>query len=452
MKLAKEIYVLSHNDEQEKSYIIYAPLSGKLSQVNEAVLQALKSYEKNPESITTENRLKLIETGFLVEEEQLPFQEFEPFVPVDLLLFPTSECNLKCVYCYADAGKEHKNLSLDIAKAGIDLVVKNAAKSNSKKASLGYHGGGEPTYRWDFLVESAAYFKEQCQKYKVQSRLHLTTNGILNAAQREWIVRNIDEIQLSIDGPEDIHNQQRPFSSGKGSFKQVYETAKFFSQNDSQFMIRTTITENSLNRLQEIYDYFASEFKPFLIHLEPLNRCGRCRTTKWSSPSLMEFTKNYIHLSQEVEKIRKIQKKAPPVANSLELLNTIRTHFCKTLGTGFFITPEGFISSCVEVTLRSDQRSRIFFFGYFDKRKKKLIINEEKRKYLFNRQTQNLKSCANCFIKWNCVGGCPAKISGDLYENLNEPQCDANKLYAKQSLISKITKKQGGKQNGKNIC
>ena len=74
--------------------------------------------------------------------------------------FMTTECNLRCTYCYnQDVRKEKQSLSLEIAKAGIDEYF---AKNTSRH--IRFYGPGEPTEEFDTMCKIVEYAKEQDKK------------------------------------------------------------------------------------------------------------------------------------------------------------------------------------------------------------------------------------------------------------------------------------------------
>ena len=430
LEVAKEVFVMKY----EENYLIYAPLSQKVSVVDENVFQKLKSWIENPQGVTSEETDNLKDIGLLVENEQLPLNEYGPFTPTALTLFPTSDCNLRCVYCYGEAGRVKKDLKPKVAKAGIDFIIKNAIKTNTNGVMLGFHGGGEPTVKWKFVVDSENYFRNKSSSHNLKSNVSLVTNGILSKNKLRWIIKNIDSVQLSFDGPKDIHDEQRPFSSGKGSFDKVYKTAKAFSEKSYNFGIRATITQKSVNRLHELYDFFVSEFNPKYVHFEPLYECGRCSTTLWAAPSHEDYANNFLQLYKRL--LREEDSKLTTTRGNIDKLSS---RFCGAAGSNFCITPESFVTSCFEVSLSSDPRSKTFFYGYFDENQDQFVFDDNKRLYLHERQTQNLEHCSDCFIKWNCAGDCSVKIRGDdIYDTSCNGECGLNQSIAKELLIEKI--------------
>ncbi len=76
------------------------------------------------------------------------------------------------------------------------------------------------------------------------------------------------------------------------------------------------------------------------------------------------------------------------------------------LGNGnFTVTPEGMITSCVEVSRKNDPYSDTIMFG---KITDKVEINEDKLEKLDKINYNNQKGgCSNCQYRLICLGGCP---------------------------------------------
>ena len=75
------------------------------------------------------------------------------------------------------------------------------------------------------------YAKEKCRKYNKEVDFHTTTNAtLLDEEKISFIVKHDITVMVSIDGPEDLHDKQRPFSNGKGSYHLVeYNCKKLIS-------------------------------------------------------------------------------------------------------------------------------------------------------------------------------------------------------------------------------
>lgn len=123
-----------------------------------------------------------------------------------LLLNVHEHCNCRCVMCDIWQRKEGKELDLDelarhresILRLGVRQVVLT---------------GGEPLLHRNF--ERLCRILKGCGV-----RITLLTTGLLLAQRAEQIAKGTDEIIVSIDGPEEVHDRIRRV---KGAFRLVRE-------------------------------------------------------------------------------------------------------------------------------------------------------------------------------------------------------------------------------------
>jgi radical SAM protein with 4Fe4S-binding SPASM domain len=429
---------------KDGNILVFSPIEGKVSHVELTVLERfnylLKSdfMDISSEEISILKNLGLIYEGTKIE---LPTAKLMPFRPNSVTLFPTTRCALLCDYCYGDvtpseidiSGKDGIDMPLSMALPTIDFIISNAVSEKIDHINLGFHGSGEPTYRWDFLTKSVEYAQKNARKNHLEIKTFIGTNGVLSDKKIEWIVNNIYNTALSWDGPEDIQNSQRRLrkQANKSSYDYVSHTALRFIENNYNFGVRATITEQTVGRLDEIFDFFV-DFGVKIIHLEPLSECGRCMTTKIKSPSPQEFVENYLPL------IDKAKRCGVTLYNSFAPVDHIKRSFCGANGSNFFVTSQGYVTSCLEVALVSDTRSDIFFYGKFNEETQKFEIDDNKRKFLLNRETSNMYQCNNCYAKWQCGGECMAKIAsiGDVYRF--DPNQNLGCLMQQKMLHSKL--------------
>ena len=108
----------------------------------------------------------------------------------------TTACNLHCKYCLSDSGKQGC-YGLDTQKA--KEVINQLGKLGINRLDF---TGGEPLLRKD-LKELIL-----CSK---QNHIHtlVTTNTVLLNEENLETLKLADLVQVSIDGPEEIHNEQR---------------------------------------------------------------------------------------------------------------------------------------------------------------------------------------------------------------------------------------------------
>lgn len=129
------------------------------------------------------------------------------------IVVPTLKCNFKCVYCQAGSRplKEKKyDMDLGVAKKTVDFIFNTPAQPITIEFQ-----GGEPLLNWPavkFIVKRAR------AKSKLEGRnlnMVLVSNlSLMNEKKFDFLFKNQVGICTSLDGPENIHNKNRPWPGG----------------------------------------------------------------------------------------------------------------------------------------------------------------------------------------------------------------------------------------------
>jgi uncharacterized protein len=421
MKIIKELYAIDDTDK----IILYAPLKRMVLSVNRKVLSLIvdiKSGGRIPGDTETTGVIKLLkEFGIITtDEENTPLKNsYTEYKPSKVTFLPTTDCNMSCIYCYADSGTNIKYLSYDIAKAAIDFISNNAKEKNESEIHVGFLGGGEPFLAWDLLKKIINYSRKKAGDLGLTASFGGVTNGLLSKTKIQWIKENFHFLNISIDGMKFIQDSQRPIKNNKSSFEKVIRTLHRLNELGFVYSVRSTISSLSLDYMEEIVGFFANELKVKRIHFEPLFACGRCKTNNELVPDRDKFIENY--------------KKCITLAYSLNTellcsavrLDAITSTFCGAAGENFYITPEGYVTSCTEVSLKEEPLSDMFFIGEFDKSKNQFGFRKDRIDYLSSRTVLKMEGCQNCIAKWHCAGGCPAKAAqkGNMFNATQTADC-----------------------------
>ncbi len=425
MYLTKELFVIL----DEKDYILYAPLKGKALSVNGGTINLLKKVSSGEELPRAGVLEELVNEGIVVEQEE-PEPVFDsdadkPFKPTSVTLFPTTNCNLRCIYCYSSAGENPVNMEWEVAKAAIDFVVENALDLGKRDIAVNFHGGGEPFHHTvqKLVKRVISYGREEAKKNKLELIVNGSTNGLLGQPMREWITQNLTSIQVSIDGPKEIQNNQRPSLRNNSSFEGVMETIRYFERQKYRYSVRSTITSKSVERMLDLISFFSAETALRELHLEPVTETGRCHTSSTYAPSPELFLTKMIDAKEVAKKL------GIKIYYSSGKLDRLSSRYCGAAGKNFVVASTGIISSCYEVTDYSDQRAKEFIYGRYNPQTKSFGFISEVIKRQATRTVHKMGYCSDCFAKYNCGGDCLAKIAalGDMFDPSNNPRCIINR-------------------------
>ncbi len=412
------------------SYYLYAPLRRVVVSMNRAAVGSVSRYLDSGNSILNADDAQIIDqlraAGLF--SEPIPRPPITPdnyiFRPHEVTLFPTTRCNLRCIYCYANAGTRQVDMPWEIAQSAIDFVIENARAVGRKDFIVGFHGGGEPTVNWQLVQQATLYAQQRARDFGLEVKIHCATNGVLSAAQRKFVVSHFTGVNISFDGPASIQDRQRPLANGKRSFAQVMRTLKYFREARFPFGIRVTLTAQEGHRLSEIVG-FIHEQCPQLdqLHVEPVWLCGRCRMSGESPPAEKDF------IAYFAEAYKLARQLGFSLFYSGARLDALTNKFCAAPGEGFSVTPDGIITSCFEVTDPADARAELYHYGHYEPERKAFAIDHDRVARLRRLRVENLGHCQDCFCKWHCAGDCLAKALPGLHpdDHVGSPRCNLNR-------------------------
>ena len=144
-----------------------------------------------------------------------------------LTLQLTQSCNLRCKYCvYSetvnDRQRRHSTKSMDwnTAKKAIDFLWARSIDSN--ELYLSYYGG-EPFLEFELIKQCVEYSKKLFSGKQIY--FNITTNGTLLTDEHIYYSEKNDiSLMISLDGPKEIHDRNRVFENGSGTYDTVIET------------------------------------------------------------------------------------------------------------------------------------------------------------------------------------------------------------------------------------
>lgn len=141
---------------------------------------------------------------------------------LEATLAPTLACNMRCVYCTQPDDARSWTMTDEIAEALLDYLDKRIA--GKEGFSVTWYGG-EPLIVLDRVFSLQSRILDLCGKHRVALVAGLITNGLrLNQAiARRLVEAGIRYVQVTLDGPPDIHNQRRKTKAGKGTFDRILD-------------------------------------------------------------------------------------------------------------------------------------------------------------------------------------------------------------------------------------
>ncbi|MDQ1350496.1 MAG: uncharacterized protein QG657_798 [Acidobacteriota bacterium] len=169
--------------------------------------------------LTELKRLKL----FFPEKNNSFNLKLKPREQLTVFIQSSYRCNLKCRYCLADYKKQQGDRQIPRSdyKKSIDFVF---SEYSNRKHLLFNFFGGEPLLEFELIRELVPYIQDYSRETKIPVSFAINTNGtLLNCEKLEFFKKNNFYIGFSIDGPEAVHNTNRPLSIEGSSFQQLMD-------------------------------------------------------------------------------------------------------------------------------------------------------------------------------------------------------------------------------------
>lgn len=194
-----------------------------------------------------------------------------------LIILPTEKCNLRCTYCYEDFAigrmlpevtRGVKNL---ISRRGRDL----------RTLHLSWFGG-EPLLAPREIIEICKHAQEVARENPgMEFQSSMTTNGVLldipMATQMTEI--GVQSYQISLDGPEELHNTSRVTVNGGGTYQAIWSNLIKMHETDLQFIANLRVHYRPENwqalfpLLDDIKENFGGDYR-FRVVFNPIVRMG----------------------------------------------------------------------------------------------------------------------------------------------------------------------------------
>ncbi len=393
--------------EIENYNIFYVPGNFALvkSQVSNSIKQAWKT-KKIPKSVEDRELMEWLEDCAKQAKKKWRKWIEKPFKPECLTLYLSNKCNVACLYCYSSKKDKRisENLSgeSDIIKEEVvhsasQLVAKNCA-DKGKPFYLVVQGGGEPTIHWELLGRIVKLTRETAEKFGIGWSSYISTNGVVPKEKARLLARYFTMIGLSCDGPPDIQDSQRPLKNNGKSSKIVEETASVFTKTGARFVVRSTITPETMERQTEIVRYLHETLGASQMRFEPVYYQGKAMFTPGQANVFLE---NFLR-AREV---------ALSLGCSLSIsgvrLNEIHGTYCDILRDVLRLTPDGIATACFYHTDGKKASDLGLDIGYFDSNKNQFILKEEKIALLRRTALNIPQNCQDCINVYHCARVCP---------------------------------------------
>ena len=317
--------------------------------------------------------------------------------PTLLGVIPTRGCNMHCVYCdFGGPSAPRKRMQPEIAIAAVDWAAKRLVKAGGNRFHIQFFGG-EPFVASEIVeivVQRARYVSAQ---QGLTTYFDASTNGLLNAQQRQFVGDYFDGIVLSLDGPPAFQDKYRPTAKGQSSSALIERTARCLSEMPLSLCLRMCVTQESVAQMEKIARWMVETFNPSIISFEPLTPGGANRSGL-TPPDPYQF-------ATHAEGIYRITEAAGIQAIYAAAESSLpRWSFCPVGNDAVIVSPDGRLSACYLPPEAWERRRLNLDFGYLDAHEGAFLFADQVDQ--IRRLPARKPRCADCFCQYTCAGGC----------------------------------------------
>lgn len=204
---------------------------------------------------------------------------FAPFgKPLYVMLKPIgSQCNLDCDYCYylEKANLYNQNNRHVMSEAMLEKFIKQYIESQTiPQVMFTWHGG-------ETLMRPLSFYKKAVElqkKYAAGRQIDntLQTNGtLLNDDWCRFFKENNFLIGISIDGPQEFHDEYRRDKMGRPSFHKVMKGIRLLQKHGVEYNVMAVVNDYNADYPLEFYQFFkdiGAQFIQFTPIVERLRK------------------------------------------------------------------------------------------------------------------------------------------------------------------------------------
>jgi Fe-coproporphyrin III synthase len=336
----------------------------------------------------------------------------------------TSECNLRCKYCYF-FGDPQANQA--------DLPLNDWLRFIDELGQLGVMEviliGGEP-FIYPHLVQVIEAIVTNRMRFSIVSNGSLIDNQIAAFIAE---THRCNSVQISLDGAEaSIHDALR----GQGSFRSAVRGIRTLQRHDILTSVRLTIHKHNVDHLAQITEFLLTELDLPSFSTNSAGYLGTCRgncddillsTSERENAmiALLALEKHYpgrilaaagplaeAHMWEEMETKRRSREPGPKLGGTLS--------GCGCTFNRIAVRPDGVIIPCT--LLAQVELGRINQNSLAD-----LWLESPQLTILRNRRFISLsefEGCQDCDYSPYCTGNCPG-LAHSLVGEVNQPSPDA---------------------------
>jgi len=327
-----------------------------------------------------------------------PVDPSSPPVPMNTLprltLHLTNDCTLQCKYCYNPESDSISYMSPDTALRAVSGAV-------SAYGHIDYivFFGGEPFLNVEAIERTCTFVRNNALGCGLIAISNMTAN-------LDSMIRLVDEfgirVTASVDIPQDVHDRQRPYANGTGSFDVVDSNLRRLrTATDQPSTVECTYTslheEAGLSRgmiVELVRQRYGQDLQVRVVRASYSPATGLSPSHARPFSNLIEFVRGKRPAEAYHDELE--------LAEKLLWRQTPSLRFCDAGIASLTVSPEGSLYPCSMFLGEPDYCMGVADEGGFARVRETQMADVMMPQNL----KRNVGQCRNCWVRSACTG-CP---------------------------------------------
>lgn len=355
--------------------IIFNTLTGYAMELEPWEMEKLRRGE------VPEHLKEIVEEGFTTSDDVNDV--VEPLLNKSVLeptLLLTYNCNFNCTYCFQKGFRKEVSVSEGVMKGFVNYIRK---RERGRRVRVTFFGG-EPLLELRKIEEMSKSLSDLKYSFSIVTNGSLLTRSV---AQR-LISHGLTHVQITLDGPPEVHDKRRFYVDGRGSFNVIIQNLREV-QDLVKVVLRINIDVNNLNEVDALLSRLVEEgitrvrLDPHFVHTNLFRN---------------EWWENVIPRELESEVLVKFWEKARAygfgIPHDLFRLGICAAHIDEDI----VVDPEGKVYPCWAFT-----GNPLYVKGKLTEDGEVILLNHS----LSGRRSLVIQEkCKSCPYLPMCMGGC----------------------------------------------
>lgn len=418
------IYRLSMKDDLRRDdlELIYAPIADSMLLVSHDEADALEQAIACPHKSELSEIVETLLGGIPAGQRENKVNNVDEFLLMYVL--PNYTCNFSCSYCFSAKGRSAKALDKAHLKVALDYFI-DSGRVSSKRLAISYLGGGEPTLSWDVVKFGLEYADKRARQHGIEMMTTMVTNGSRITDDMVAVLSKYNVlVRVSFEILEDIQNLQR------GQYTAVCQGLDRLSKSRRKPMVRSMITPDNVYRMSDMIKLLHERF-PYVeqVLFDPITSKETFNEVQTTRAFYDAYYTHFLEarmLGQEFG----IEVACAPLRN----LNMVVERFC----TGeFCLTPEGTVTLCHQISSPNESNYNNYIYASVNTDGRIEIDDDKFKKLIATHTVYSNPRCEDCFVKWNCGGGCMMQ-NNQYSEEIRQVICDFTRRFCRTLLVERF--------------